>query len=103
MMPANNPLLRRISLTPPSLGDNTADADRLTAALKKIIGTDSIHIDLAILKGLPDLLRSADYRIDCFVFQERAFWSVPQHGALASSGCTAAWEAVAGNGGLVRP
>jgi len=76
MMPANNPLLRRISLTPPSLGDNTADADRLTAALKKIIGTDSIHIDLALLKGLPDLLRSADYRIDCFVFQERAFWSV---------------------------
>ena len=68
MMPANTPLLTRIRLTPPSLGDNTADADRLTGALKKKLKTNSIHIDLALLKSLPDLLRSADYHIDCFVF-----------------------------------
>ena len=76
MMPANPSLVTHISLTPPSLGDNTADADRLVLALKKELDTDAIHIDLMLLKRLPDLLRSADYQISCTVFQERGSWTL---------------------------
>lgn len=75
-MPAAAALVARISLAPPSLGDNTADADRLVNALKNQLGTDAIHIDLTLLKRLPDLLRSAGFRIDCLVFQERRSWTL---------------------------
>jgi uncharacterized 2Fe-2S/4Fe-4S cluster protein (DUF4445 family) len=74
MMPAPRSLVSRIRLTPPSLGDNTADADRLVQALKTELETDAIGIDLALLKRLPDLLRAADYQIDGLVFRERRGW-----------------------------
>jgi uncharacterized 2Fe-2S/4Fe-4S cluster protein (DUF4445 family) len=71
MKPAPLSLVSRISLTPPSLGDNTADADRLVQALKNELQTDAIGIDLTLLKRLPGRLRAAGYQIDCLIFQER--------------------------------
>jgi uncharacterized 2Fe-2S/4Fe-4S cluster protein (DUF4445 family) len=76
MMPAPPSLVSRISLTPPSLGNNTADADRLVQALKAELQTDAIGIDLTLLRRLPDLMRTADYQIDCLVFQERRGWTL---------------------------
>jgi hypothetical protein len=38
-MTHTNRWLKSVTLSPPSLGDNTADADRLEAALKKTLGT----------------------------------------------------------------
>ena len=60
-----------VSLTQPSLKDNTADADRLVSALKQRLETDQIHIDLGLLRQLPELLRDADYRVRCVVFRDR--------------------------------
>ena len=74
MMPANPSFATHIILTPPSLGDNTADADRLVRALKKELETDTVHIDLSLLKRLPDLLRSSEYNLSCIVLQERGSW-----------------------------
>ncbi|MGE0085336.1 MAG: ASKHA domain-containing protein [Desulfococcaceae bacterium] len=61
-----------LSLSKPSLADNTADADRLVAALKKELGADAIiHIDLDLLRQIPDLLRKWEYDIRCIVFKEK--------------------------------
>ncbi len=60
-----------ISLIPPSLKDNTADADRLAGALKRELGVDFIEIDLAMARMLPDFLRKCDYKARCVVFKDR--------------------------------
>ncbi|GBC62828.1 DUF4445 domain-containing protein [Desulfonema ishimotonii] len=60
-----------ISLTPPSLKDNTADADRLVGALKHQLGTDEVHIDLPLLRQIPMLLRKWHYRVRCVLFRDR--------------------------------
>jgi len=66
--------IKIISLNPPSLKDNTADADRLIAALKADLQTDHIDIDLDLLKKLPELLRQWEYRARCIVFKDRQRW-----------------------------
>ena len=66
--------IKIISLNPPSLQDNTADADRLIAALKADLQTDHVDVDLDLLKKLPDLLRKWDYRARCIVFKDRRRW-----------------------------
>ena len=76
MMPAPAPLLKRVRLTPPSLGDNTADTERLKSALKRELDSRTIHIDLTLMKRLPELLRSAGFNTDCLVFRERSGWTV---------------------------
>jgi uncharacterized 2Fe-2S/4Fe-4S cluster protein (DUF4445 family) len=73
----DSPWLRAVSLPPPSLQNNLADADRLAATLKAILQTDdAIHIDLTVLKKLPDLLRKSDFKIQCLLFKNRGQWSV---------------------------
>ncbi len=68
--------VRRLALPPPSLADNTADADRLRAALKTELNTDSLEIDTGLLQELPDLLRRNDFRVRCSLFRERGRWMV---------------------------
>ena len=71
MKEKSSPWIKIISLNPPSLQDNTADADRLIAALKAELHTDHIDIDLDLLKQLPELLRKWAYRARCIVFKDR--------------------------------
>jgi uncharacterized 2Fe-2S/4Fe-4S cluster protein (DUF4445 family) len=69
-----SPWVKTVKLNPPTLQDNTADADRLIAALKADLQTDHIDIDLDLLKKLPDLLRQWEYRARCIVFKDRQRW-----------------------------
>ena len=55
-----------LKLTEPALKDNTADAERLTGALKKEVGADHIDIGFSLLKKIPFLLR--DYMISAHFF-----------------------------------
>jgi uncharacterized 2Fe-2S/4Fe-4S cluster protein (DUF4445 family) len=74
----DNRWVRRVSLTPPSLADNTADADRLIRALT--IHTDGryIEIPLSLLQQLPASLRRANYQVDCLLIADRGHWVLSQ-------------------------
>ena len=63
----NNRWVKIVTLPPPSLGDNTADADRLAAALNKALGTRTVYMGLDLLKQLPDRLREWNYRVTTVV------------------------------------
>lgn len=63
-----------LSLSKPSIGDNTADADRLVSRLKKQIGIDQIDIDLSLLKKLPTILRACNYTVNCILFKNYNHW-----------------------------
>jgi uncharacterized 2Fe-2S/4Fe-4S cluster protein (DUF4445 family) len=77
MYKKNTPWLRTVSLPPPSLQNNIADADRLISTLKAVLQTDdAIYIDLKAVKKLPDLLRKSDFNIQCILFKNRRQWSV---------------------------
>ncbi len=74
MTTSDSPWIKIVTLPPPSLQDNTADADRLIAALRADLKTDHIDIDLHLLKQLPDLLRKWGYKARCIVFKDRQRW-----------------------------
>lgn len=63
--------IKTLQLTPPSLEDNTADADRLAEALKKSLGADTVSIPLDLLRRLPRCLRRQAYRARCVLFRDR--------------------------------
>jgi uncharacterized 2Fe-2S/4Fe-4S cluster protein (DUF4445 family) len=58
----------------PTLKDNTADAERLLAALNQRLPAETVEIDLDLLRRLPALLRKWDYRLRCALFRERGRW-----------------------------
>jgi len=60
-----------ISLTPPSLDDNTADTDRLLAALRSRFDGALVHADLALIRTLPEQLRRWEWKARCLVFPVR--------------------------------
>ncbi len=62
--------VQTVTLAPPTLKNNTADADRLAAALTGLIGADSLKIGLPLLRAIPDRLRRWDYRARCLLFQD---------------------------------
>ena len=76
MNKTDSPWIRTVRLTKPSLQDNTADADRLISALKTDLQNDAVHLDLDLLKKLPDLLRKWEYNIRCLLFKDRHRWLV---------------------------
>ena len=69
-MTPNNHWVKKVTLPPPSLGNNIADADRLAAALKKSLGIRTVHIDLALLKQLPARLREWNFRATAVWFKD---------------------------------
>ncbi|CAB1079793.1 hypothetical protein D1AOALGA4SA_7496 [Olavius algarvensis Delta 1 endosymbiont] len=70
---ATSPWIKTVSLSPPSLQDNTADAERLISALKTALQTDDpIQIDLDLIKKLPDILRQNNFSVRCILFKEPA-------------------------------
>ena len=74
MTPPTSGWVTIVTLTRPSLQDNTSDADRLAGALRKVLSTDVVKIDFEILKKLPDLLRKWDYTVRCVVFKDQGGW-----------------------------
>ena len=62
--------VQQVTLAPPSLKDNTADADRLAAALKGWMGVSRLEIDLPLLRTLPHQLRRWGYRARCLLFRD---------------------------------
>lgn len=68
--------IKTVSVPAPSLKDNTGDADRLIRALRPVVGAESIHIDLDLLKKLPPLLREANFTVHCILFKDRSQWMV---------------------------
>lgn len=61
----------RVSLPQPSLKDNTADVDRLKRALGDAYGLNHIHVDMAMAKTLPGLLRENHYTVRCLVIEDQ--------------------------------
>ena len=72
----NTGWIKHVSITPPTLQNNTADADRLIGELKTRLNTDAVDIDFCLLKRLPDLLRKYEYNVDCILFKDRKRWLV---------------------------
>ena len=70
----NKGWVRSVSLTPPTLKDNTADTDRLLNALKFQLKTKNIDIDLPLIRHLPRLIRKFQYTVDCILFRDRQRW-----------------------------
>ncbi|MDJ0802040.1 MAG: ASKHA domain-containing protein [Desulfobacterales bacterium] len=65
-----------LELPPPSLQDNTADAERLIGALEHRLGAKPVDIDLATAAQLPTLLRDNAYRVRAIVFGAGARWQL---------------------------
>ena len=65
-----------VAVSPPSLDDNTADADRLVNKLKSILKTDTVDIDLPLLKTLPQTIRKWGYQVRCICFRDRSRWKL---------------------------
>ncbi|UCH20515.1 MAG: DUF4445 domain-containing protein [Deltaproteobacteria bacterium] len=68
--------VKTVSLSPPSLKDNTADADRLTDALKSQLNAERIILDLDLLRSLPDLVRKWNYQVRCVLLKNRKHWEL---------------------------
>ena len=66
--------VQTVELPPPSIHDNTADAERLMGALGRRLGVERFEVDLATLGGLPAILRDNDYRVRCIVFGTEDAW-----------------------------
>lgn len=71
-----NGWIRQIPLIPPTLQDNTADTDRLLNALKDELKTDSVGIDLSLVRKLPHLIRTFNYQTTCIVFKDQHRWTL---------------------------
>jgi uncharacterized 2Fe-2S/4Fe-4S cluster protein (DUF4445 family) len=69
-----SPWVRCVVLPAPTIKNNTADADRLIAALAQALPAGAIDIDLDLLRQLPALLRQCGYRLRCALFRERERW-----------------------------
>ncbi len=63
--------VRTIELTPPALGNNTADVQRLEQALKKELKTGYVHIPRHLIEDLPVRLREWDWRTKVVLFKDR--------------------------------
>ena len=72
----DSPWIQTVRLAKPTLQDNTADTDRLISALKSDLQTDAVHLDLDLVKKLPDLLRKWEYSVRCLLFKDRHRWLV---------------------------
>ncbi len=74
----DRPWIHTVCLAPPTLQDNTADADRLIGVLKDRLQTEAVDLDLDLLQKLPARLRKWEYRVGCLLFQERHRWLVTE-------------------------
>ena len=64
-----DPLVRKLALemAPPTIQDNTADHERLYAAIRNCMDAPMMQTGFRILQGLPELLCGTDYRVSATV------------------------------------
>ena len=64
-----SPLVKKIylNLTPPTLGNNTADQQRVCEAVRRNIGFASTQMGLKIIRNLPAILRGNKYKVKATV------------------------------------
>ncbi|MFZ2630021.1 MAG: ASKHA domain-containing protein [Desulfosalsimonadaceae bacterium] len=74
MMKTDSGWVTEARMAPPSLKDNTADADRLIAELKTRLAADFVDADLPLLRCLPRLLRDSGYAVRCLCFKDQGRW-----------------------------
>jgi uncharacterized 2Fe-2S/4Fe-4S cluster protein (DUF4445 family) len=70
----STPWIQTLSLEPPSIKDNTADIDRLLRALKLQLHTETVRVDLELIRRLPELLRQNAYRIRSILWKIHQQW-----------------------------
>jgi uncharacterized 2Fe-2S/4Fe-4S cluster protein (DUF4445 family) len=63
--------VRTISLTPPALGNNLADAQRLEQALKKELDTGHVSVPWHLLADLSERLRAWHWQAKAVLFKDR--------------------------------
>ena len=80
--------VKTVTLAPPSLEDNSADANRLEAALKKSLGVATIALDRDQLKMLSGQLRQWQFRATAVLFKESATRGALVHLAAPDSSDT---------------
>jgi len=63
--------VRTIGISPPTLGNNTADAQRLEQALKKELDTEYVHIPWHLVPDLTARLRAWNWQVKVVLFRDR--------------------------------
>jgi uncharacterized 2Fe-2S/4Fe-4S cluster protein (DUF4445 family) len=61
-------------ILPPSLKDNSGDADRLGRSIERALHIDQLSIGLPLIRKLPSLLRGNDYRVSVVVYKGSSSW-----------------------------
>jgi len=73
---AHDPWITRVrpKMTPPSLKDNTADAERLVKGLKTVLHEQNVVIALPLFNRLNSILRENHFRVDAVLFETGQTW-----------------------------
>jgi len=66
----------RTEVTPPSLGDNTGDVDRLLKGIQRLLPGGTILPGLSVIKRAPAMLREQGYSVEALLFEEANAWRV---------------------------
>jgi len=66
--------LLRLSLPPPSLKDNTGDAERVSKGTEKALGHGKVRMGLPLMKRVPSLFREHGYDIRVIVYKGEETW-----------------------------
>jgi uncharacterized 2Fe-2S/4Fe-4S cluster protein (DUF4445 family) len=65
-----------IRLAPPTLKDNTADAERVLGALRQRVAGGRVRADNALLAFLPAMLRDSQYALRCILCPDQEDWQL---------------------------
>ena len=68
--------VKTVSVPAPSLENNTADAQRVIAALKPALKSEVVSIDLDLLRTLPELIRTAGPDLRCTLCRRQDHWTL---------------------------
>ncbi len=68
--------VKKVSLPEPSLQNNTADAERLIAALKPALKSETVLIDLDLLRKLPGIIRESGSNLNCILCRTGTHWTL---------------------------
>jgi uncharacterized 2Fe-2S/4Fe-4S cluster protein (DUF4445 family) len=68
--------VKTVSVPAPSLENNTADAERVIAALKPALKSETVSIDLDLLRNLPGLVRAAGSKLRCILCRRDTHWTL---------------------------
>ncbi|MBU1056224.1 MAG: DUF4445 domain-containing protein [Proteobacteria bacterium] len=69
-----NTWIKQIKIAPPSLSDNTADAERFENSINNVLGTQFLDIDTCLLVKLPKLIHDNNFNLRCVFFKDHKKW-----------------------------